>query len=297
MLRGSILHAALQRFYARLPSAVPGADRVPRGERRGGGRPDAGVRDGRGRGRVAHRRGRPRPARARAGPQRDLEQLVRDEASSKSPFVPRHLEVSFRAFELEPGVVVSGKIDRVDGDPMGARGMVIDYKSGARPRPRRTFASATCSRFRSTCSSSVSSWGSSQSAASTCPSEGRRPRGMLRSGPDGVAGFSARLPRAGRVRRSVRTARRTAVGLVERIRAGDVRHDPQGAIARTGAISGACAANAVRAPVQTRSSRLRSTPAGASSSRPARGRARRPCSSSGSSGRWSTTARTSTRCS
>jgi len=28
MLRGSILHAALQRFYVRLPSAIPGADRV-----------------------------------------------------------------------------------------------------------------------------------------------------------------------------------------------------------------------------------------------------------------------------
>ena len=35
MLRGSILHAALQRFYQQLPSAIPGADRVDRGERRG----------------------------------------------------------------------------------------------------------------------------------------------------------------------------------------------------------------------------------------------------------------------
>ena len=36
-----------------------------------------------------------------------------------------------RSYELEPGVVVSGKIDRVDGDPMSARGIVVDYKSGA----------------------------------------------------------------------------------------------------------------------------------------------------------------------
>ena len=71
---------------------------------------------------------------------------------------------------------------------------------------------------------------------------GRRPRGMLRSGPDGVAGFSARdYLEPDEFDEAIGTARRTAVGLVERIRAGDVRH-ATGAIARTGAISGACAA-------------------------------------------------------
>ena len=131
MMRGSILHAALQRFYQQLPSAIPGAERVTEENVEAavalmhdcvaqavetGLRIDAGDLDRR---------------ELEQGLRRDLEQLVRDEAASPSPFVPRHLEVSFRSFELEPGVVVSGKIDRVDGDPMGARGIVIDYKSGA----------------------------------------------------------------------------------------------------------------------------------------------------------------------
>ena len=59
---------------------------------------------------------------------------------------------------------------------------------------------------------------------------GRRPRGMLRGeGRDAVPGFSARdylEPDA--FDEAVEAARGTAVGLVERIREGDVRHDPQG---------------------------------------------------------------------
>src|SRR6185436_7612749 len=113
MLRGSILHSALQRFYQQLPSAIPGAERVtPQNLDAAmvlmrdcvaqavetGLRIDAGDLDRR---------------ELEQGLQRDLEQLVRDEAASPSPFVPRHLEVSFRSYDLEPGVVVSGKIDRV----------------------------------------------------------------------------------------------------------------------------------------------------------------------------------------
>ena len=229
MLRGSILHAALQRFYARLPSAVPGADRVTSENVEAavvlmrecvtdavetGLRIDAGDLDRR---------------ELEQGLQRDLEQLVRDEASSKSPFVPRHLEVSFRAFELEPGVVVSGKIDRVDGDPMGARGMVIDYKSGAA-------SSASDIRERDLLQIPLymlvlrEQLGLEPVGGVYVPvGGGRRPRGMLRSGPDGVAGFSARdYLEPDEFDEAIGTARRTAVGLVERIRAGDVRHDPQG---------------------------------------------------------------------
>ena len=67
------------------------------------------------------------------GLQRDLEQLVRAEAAASSTFVPRELEVSFKDYELAPGVAVGGKIDRVDVDPHSARGIVVDYKSGAAP--------------------------------------------------------------------------------------------------------------------------------------------------------------------
>ena len=69
----------------------------------------------------------------------DLEKLVRREAESRSQLVPDRFEVSFgyerSAQELQRGLdlggfTVSGKIDRIDRDPFGARGIVVDYKSG-----------------------------------------------------------------------------------------------------------------------------------------------------------------------
>ena len=70
---------------------------------------------------------------------RDLEKLVRREAESPSPLVPDRFEVSFGSERSAPelqrgldlgGFTVSGKIDRIDRDPFGARGIVVDYKSG-----------------------------------------------------------------------------------------------------------------------------------------------------------------------
>jgi len=58
---------------------------------------------------------------------------------------------------------------------------------------------------------------------------GRRPRGMLRAADDQVPGFVAGdylEPDA--FEAEVEHARETAVALAERIRGGDVRHDPQG---------------------------------------------------------------------
>ncbi|HET8742932.1 MAG TPA: PD-(D/E)XK nuclease family protein [Gaiella sp.] len=229
MMRGSILHAALQRFYQQLPSAIPGAERVDDGNVEAavalvrdcvvqavesGLRIDAGDLDRR---------------ELEQSLQRDLEQLVRDEAASPSPFVPRHLEVSFRSYELAQGVVVSGKIDRVDGDPMGARGIVVDYKSGAA-------SSASEIRERALLQLPLymlvlrDQLGLEPVGGIYVPvGGGRRPRGMLRSGDDGIPGFSARdyLDHE-EFEEAVERARETAVGLVERIRAGDVRHDPQG---------------------------------------------------------------------
>src|SRR5919202_1710203 len=56
------------------------------------------------------------------------------------PLVPRRFEVSFgtertapelqRGFELASGVMLGGKIYRIDVDPFSARGIVQDYKSG-----------------------------------------------------------------------------------------------------------------------------------------------------------------------
>ena len=229
MLRGSILHAALQRFYVRLPSAVPGADRVTEANVEAavvlmrecvvdavetGLRIEAGDLDRR---------------ELEQGLQRDLEQLVRDEAASASPLVPRHLEVSFRAFELEPGVAVNGKIDRVDGAPMGAQGIVIDYKSGAA-------SSAAEIRDRDLLQLPALHARAAPAARARAGRRRLRPRGRrapaARNAPRGsdeVPGFSRRDYLESDVfDEAVEAARQTAVGLVERIRGGDVRHDPQG---------------------------------------------------------------------
>jgi len=229
MMRGSILHAALQRFYQQLPSAIPGADRVDEANVEAavalvhecvtqavesGLRIDAGDLDRR---------------ELEQGLQRDLEQLVRDEAASPSPFVPRHLEVSFRDYELEPGVVVSGKIDRVDGDRMGARGIVVDYKSGAA-------SSAAEIRERDLLQLPLymlvlrDQLGLEPVGGIYVPvGGGRRARGMLRAGDEGIPGFSARdYLEPEEFAEAIDRARGTTVGLVQRIRGGDVRHDPQG---------------------------------------------------------------------
>ena len=229
MLRGSILHSALQRFYQQLPSAIPGADRVT----------EENVEEAVGLMRDCVAQAVETGLRIEAGDldrreleqglQRDLEQLVRDEATAKSTFLPRDLEVSFRSFELEPGVVVSGKIDRIDRDPMGARGIVVDYKSGAA-------SSATDIRDKDLLQIPLymlvlrDQLGLEPVGGVYVPvGGGRRPRGMLRAGPDAVPGFSSRdYLESDEFDDAVATARSTAVGLVERIRAGDVRHDPHG---------------------------------------------------------------------
>ena len=71
---------------------------------------------------------------------RDLEQFLRQEVELGFPLVPRRFEVTFgtqgAAVELQRGLdlggfTLSGKIDRIDLDPLSARGIVQDYKSGA----------------------------------------------------------------------------------------------------------------------------------------------------------------------
>jgi hypothetical protein len=70
---------------------------------------------------------------------RDLEHFVRQDVALGLPLVPRRFEVAFgtsgAAVELQRGLElgdfsVSGKIDRIDLDPLSARGIVQDYKLG-----------------------------------------------------------------------------------------------------------------------------------------------------------------------
>ncbi len=228
-MRGSIAHVALQRFYSQLPSVIPGAERVTPDNveaavelmhRCVDGALDSGLRidaDDLQRRELGQ------------GLQRDLEALVRADAAAASTFVPRKLEVSFKAYELAPGVAVSGKIDRVDADPLSARGIIVDYKSGAAPSATQIHDEA---RLQIPLYLLVlrDQLGFEPMGGVYMPlGGGRRARGMLRAGDDQVPGFAAADYLDGpEFEAEIEHARATAVVLAERIRAGDVAHDPHG---------------------------------------------------------------------
>jgi ATP-dependent helicase/nuclease subunit B len=172
---------------------------------------------------------------------RDLEAFVHAEAESKLPLEPHRFEVSFgserspqelqRGLDLG-GVTLSGKIDRIDRDPRSARGIVIDYKSG-----RGAPSAAEIERelrlqvplYMLVLRDLV---GLEPLGGVYKPLAGdRRMRGLLRAeaADDGIPGFAPKdyLPDDA-FWAQVEGARETARGLAERIRAGDVRHDPKG---------------------------------------------------------------------
>jgi ATP-dependent helicase/DNAse subunit B len=139
MLRGSVAHSALHKFYAGLPKEL-GHDRVtPENVDQAVGFLRRCLDDAL-RGGVRLELTELQEAELEEGLWRDLEGFVRDEARSPLQFVPRRFEVSFgsersapelqRGLSLGDGLFVSGKIDRIDIDPFSARGIVQDYKSG-----------------------------------------------------------------------------------------------------------------------------------------------------------------------
>ena len=240
MLRGSVAHTTLNRFYAGLPKEV-GSDRVEEsrldrtleflGECLEGAL--AGVKmemtD-------VERRELEQSLR------RDLEQLVRDEAKSELPLVPRRFEVAFgsersapelqRGLDLGEGITLSGKIDRIDIDPGSARGIVQDYKSG------RTGHSAV--EIEKELRLQIPLYmlvlrdlaGIEPLGGIYRPLAGeRRPRGLLRleAKDDGISGFVKNdyLDEEAFWDR-VESARELARGFAQRIQDGDVRHDPKG---------------------------------------------------------------------
>src|SRR4051794_14213788 len=172
---------------------------------------------------------------------RDLEAFLRDEAASELHLVPRRFEVSFGSErspqELQRGLdlgtfTLSGKIDRIDLDPFSARGIVQDYKSG------KTAHSAV--QIESELKLQIPLYmlvlrdlvGVEPLGGIYRALSGKRDaRGLLRAEAkeDGVPGFSRNdyLDEEafwGQVERAEDLAR----GFVERIRGGDVRHDPKG---------------------------------------------------------------------
>jgi ATP-dependent helicase/DNAse subunit B len=169
---------------------------------------------------------------------RDLEAFVRSEAASKVPLVPQRFEVSFGrerstfdGLELGEDLALSGKIDRIDLETFGARGIVQDYKSG---RTAHSAAEITQEQrlqiplYMLVLRDLV---GIEPLGGLYRPLAGeRKPRGLLRaSAKEELPGYTrtdylddeeffARLE----------TARTDARTLAQRIREGDVRHDPRG---------------------------------------------------------------------
>jgi RecB family exonuclease len=172
---------------------------------------------------------------------RDLSAFVEEECESTLPLVPRRFEVSFgsdraapelqRGLELAPGLTLSGKIDRIDVDPFGARGVVQDYKSGKTAHSARQIESELRLQIPLYMLVLRDLVGLEPLGGLYRPLAGaRKPRGLVRGAE------AETLP--GYVSHDyldeesfwgvVESARETATALAERMRAGDVRHDPLG---------------------------------------------------------------------
>ncbi|HSL65773.1 MAG TPA: PD-(D/E)XK nuclease family protein, partial [Gaiellaceae bacterium] len=236
-LRGSVAHTALHRFFAGLPREL-GTDRVA---------PER-VDDA-----LAFMRRCLEQAiegqrlemtamerrELTEGLWRDLEAVVRDEARSDTPLVPRRFEVSFgserspqelqRGLELGDGIVLSGKIDRIDVDPFAARGMVQDYKAGKGAHSATQIEKELRLQIPLYMLVLRDLVGMEPIGGVYRPLAGdRKARGLLRAGeaPEGFVpgdyvdedAFWGQVDRA----------RDTALRLAHRIRAGDVAHDPKG---------------------------------------------------------------------
>jgi ATP-dependent helicase/DNAse subunit B len=241
LLRGQIAHQALHRFYSGLSRELGGPERVTADTLERALPFLAGCLDEAIDSWLRFDATDLQRAELRESLLRDLEGFVSDEASSDLELVPRRFEVSFgmeraapelqRGLPLAEGIFLSGKIDRIDQDPFGARGIVQDYKSG-----RTAHSAAEIDRelklqvplymlvLRDLVG--VEPLGGVYRALS-----GKRPtRGMLReSARDDLPGFAPNDYLGEEAFWSqVEVARERAHDAADRIRAGDVLHDPRG---------------------------------------------------------------------
>ncbi|MBA2474599.1 MAG: PD-(D/E)XK nuclease family protein, partial [Actinobacteria bacterium] len=170
----------------------------------------------------------------------DLEASIRAEAELDSPLVPRRFEVSFGSDrspqELQRGLdlggfTITGKIDRIDVDPFSARGIVQDYKSGKTAHSAAQIDSELRLQIPLYLLVLRDLVGIEPLGGVYRALSGKREaRGLLRAEAreDGVPGFSQNdyLDEEA-FWGQVELAQGRARGLVERIRLGDVRHDPK----------------------------------------------------------------------
>jgi ATP-dependent helicase/nuclease subunit B len=172
---------------------------------------------------------------------RDLAAFVEEECASQLPLVPRRFEVAFgseraapelqRGLELAPGMSLSGKIDRIDVDPFGARGVVQDYKSGKSAHSARQIESELRLQIPLYMLVLRDLVGLEPLGGLYRPLAGaRKPRGLVRgSEAETLPGYvSHDYLDEDEFWRLVESARETAAKLGARIREGDVRHDPLG---------------------------------------------------------------------
>jgi ATP-dependent helicase/nuclease subunit B len=240
MLRGSVAHTALSRFYGTLPREL-GAERVTDEQlesalalmRRC---LDEALESG-----VRLDLTTLQLAELRQSLLRDLEAFVRDEAESELALVPRRLEASFgsdraapelqRGLPLDEHTTLTGKIDRIDIDPFSARGIVQDYKSGQGAYSAQRIDDELLLQIPLYMLVLRDLVGIEPLGGLYRPLAGRRiARGMLRAeAADDLPGFSRNdyLPEE-QFWAQVETARERAAGFAERIRSGDVKHDPKG---------------------------------------------------------------------
>jgi RecB family exonuclease len=239
-LRGSIAHQVLFRFYSGLPKEL-GVERLE---------PDR-IEDA-----VAYLRRcldtaiegvrmeltELQQRELKHGLWRDLEAFVREDAASKAPLVPRRFEVLFgseraapelqRGLELSPGLTLSGKIDRIDVDPFSARGIVQDYKAGKHAHSAAQIESEKRLQIPLYMLVLRDLVGIEPLGGLYRPLSGeRKARGLLRRNAreDGVPGFANNdYLDEDEFWSQVERARGLAVGIVDRVREGDIRHDPKG---------------------------------------------------------------------
>ena len=240
ILRGSVVHTALNRFYAMLPKELDAERVTPENLDAALGLVRRCLDDALESG-VRLDLTDLQAAELRQSLLADLEGFVRDEAESDVPFVPRRLEVSFgsdraapelqRGLALGDGLWLSGKIDRIDVDPWSARGIVQDYKSGKGAHSAREIDREMRLQIPLYVLALRDLVGLEPLGGIYRALAGKRlTRGMLRE--------SAREDLPGFARddyldedafwAQTETARERARTHAERIRAGDVLHDPKG---------------------------------------------------------------------
>jgi ATP-dependent helicase/DNAse subunit B len=239
-MRGSIAHQTLYRFYSGLPKEL-GLERLGPDDVEGA-LPylrrclDDAV-DG-----VRMELTELQQRELRHGLWRDLEAFVSEDAAAESPLVPRRFEVLFgseraaqelqRGLELSDGLTLSGKIDRIDVDPFSARGIVQDYKAGKRGHSAKQIEDEQKLQIPLYMLVLRDLVGIEPLGGLYRPLSGeRKARGLLRADArdDGLPGYSKQDYLDEETFWSqVDRARGLAVGLVERMREGDIRHDPKG---------------------------------------------------------------------